>query len=41
VLSIVFCVLVAAVFMRLAYRRGHVIPRRRGARTDAAATLPR
>jgi membrane protease YdiL (CAAX protease family) len=41
VLSIVFCVLVAAVFMRLAYRRGHVIPRRRDARTDAAATLPR
>lgn len=41
VYSIVFCVLVAAVFMRLAYRRGHVVPRRRVARADAAATLPR
>lgn len=39
--SIVFCVLVAAVFMRLAYRRGHVVPARRGARAAAAATLPR
>ncbi|MDR7384782.1 CPBP family intramembrane glutamic endopeptidase [Promicromonospora iranensis] len=39
--SIVFCLLVAAVFMRLAYRRGHVIPRRRGTRADAAVTLPR
>ncbi|WP_125777422.1 CPBP family intramembrane glutamic endopeptidase [Antribacter gilvus] len=37
--SLVFCVLVAAVFMRLAYRRGHVVPRRRAARSDAAATL--
>jgi uncharacterized protein len=39
--SIVFCVLAAAVFMRLAYRRGHVVPARRSARSDAAATLPR
>lgn len=41
VLSILFCVLVAAVFMRLAYRRGHVVPARRSARSGAAATLPR
>ena len=41
VYSIVFCVLVAAVFLRLAYRRGHVVPRRRSARAAAAATLPR
>lgn len=40
VLSILFCVLVAAVFMRLAYRRGHVVPARRSARVGAAATLP-
>lgn len=39
--SLVFCVLVAAVFMRLAYRRGQVVPARRGARADAAATLHR
>lgn len=41
VYSIVFCVLVAAVFLRLAYRRGHMVPRRRSVRAAAAATLPR
>jgi membrane protease YdiL (CAAX protease family) len=38
--SVVFCVLVAAAFMRLAYRRGYVVPVRRSARAGAAATLP-
>jgi membrane protease YdiL (CAAX protease family) len=40
VYSIVFCVLAAAVFIRVAYRRGHMVPLRRSARA-AAATLPR
>jgi membrane protease YdiL (CAAX protease family) len=39
--SIVFCVLAAAVFIRVAYRRGHMVPLRRSARADAAVTLPR
>ncbi|MFC4628386.1 CPBP family intramembrane glutamic endopeptidase [Promicromonospora alba] len=41
VYSIVFCVAVAAVFIRMAYRRGHIVPLRRSARADAAVTLPR
>jgi membrane protease YdiL (CAAX protease family) len=41
VYSIVFCVAAAAVFIRMAYRRGHMVPLRRSARSDAAATLPR
>ncbi|MFC8799854.1 CPBP family intramembrane glutamic endopeptidase [Promicromonospora sp. NPDC057138] len=41
VYSLVFCAVVAAVFIRLAYRRGHVVPRGRGARAAAVATLPR
>lgn len=40
VYSVVFCVLTAVVLMRVAYRRGHVIPLRRSARLDAAVTLP-
>jgi membrane protease YdiL (CAAX protease family) len=40
VFAVLFCVLAAAVFMRLAYRRGHVVPLRRSARADAA-TLAR
>jgi membrane protease YdiL (CAAX protease family) len=40
VYAVVFCVLAAAVFMRLAYRRGRVVPMRRFARADAA-TLAR
>jgi membrane protease YdiL (CAAX protease family) len=38
--AVLFCVLAAAAFMRLAYRRGHVVPLRRSARADAA-TLAR
>jgi membrane protease YdiL (CAAX protease family) len=41
VYSIVFCVAAAAVFIRMAYRRGHMVPLRRSARSGAAATLPR
>lgn len=41
VLSILVCVLVAAVFVRVAYRRGHMVPLRRAARAAAPATLPR
>lgn len=41
VYSIVFCAVAAAVFIRMAYRRGHMVPLRRSARSDAAATLPR
>lgn len=41
VYSIVFCAVAAAVFIRMAYRRGHMVPLRRSARADAAVTLPR
>lgn len=41
VYSIVFCVAVAAVFIRMAYRRGHMVPLRRSARANTAVTLPR
>jgi membrane protease YdiL (CAAX protease family) len=41
VYSIVFCAVAAAMFIRLAYRRGHMVPLRRSARADAAVTLPR
>jgi membrane protease YdiL (CAAX protease family) len=41
VYSIVFCMVAAAVFIRMAYRRGHMVPLRRSARVDAAVTLPR
>lgn len=41
VYSIVFCMVAAAVFIRVAYRRGHMVPLRRSARVDAAVTLPR
>lgn len=39
--AVVLCVLATGVFMRLAYRRGHVVPFRRSARTDLADTLSR
>ncbi|NGO44787.1 CPBP family intramembrane glutamic endopeptidase [Streptomyces ureilyticus] len=42
VYSVLFCVLATVVFMWLAYRRGHVVPRRRRAeRIDATDKLPR
>ncbi|MEV0950439.1 type II CAAX endopeptidase family protein [Promicromonospora sp. NPDC050249] len=41
VYSIVFCMLAAAVFIRVAYRRGHMVPLRRSARANTAVTLPR
>jgi len=41
VYSIVFCAVAAAVFIRMAYRRGHMVPLRRSARADAAVRLPR
>nr|WP_218861534.1 type II CAAX endopeptidase family protein [Nocardioides panzhihuensis] len=39
--AVVLGVLATGVFMWLAYRRGHVVPVRRSARTDLAATLSR
>jgi uncharacterized protein len=39
--SVVFCVLIAAVFMAVAYRRGYVLPVGRAARAEATARLPR
>ena len=41
VYSIVFCAVAAAMFIRMAYRRGHMVPLRRSARADSAVTLPR
>jgi hypothetical protein len=41
VYSIVFCAVAAAVFIRLAYRRGRMVPLRRSARANTAVTLPR
>ncbi|OMI36965.1 CPBP family intramembrane glutamic endopeptidase [Streptomyces sparsogenes] len=39
--SILFCVLATIVFLRLARRRGNLVPRRRAERVDALATLGR
>ncbi|MFE7856785.1 CPBP family intramembrane glutamic endopeptidase [Streptomyces sp. NPDC057403] len=39
--SMLFGVLVTIVFLRLARRRGHLVPRRRAERVDALATLAR
>ena len=41
VYSMLFGVLVTIVFLRLARRRGHLVPRRRAERVDALATLAR
>ncbi|MFD0772405.1 CPBP family intramembrane glutamic endopeptidase [Streptomonospora algeriensis] len=39
--SLVFPVLAAVVLLRVARRRGHLVPRRRAERTGASTTLPR
>ncbi|GAA2377507.1 CPBP family intramembrane glutamic endopeptidase, partial [Streptomyces cuspidosporus] len=39
--SMLFCVLATIVFLRLARRRGNLVPRRRAERVDALATLGR
>jgi hypothetical protein len=41
IFAVVFGVVATGVFMWLAYRRGHVVPVRRPARADVAASLSR